>query len=288
MYVDGVLNEGSQTGTGPLNVNSTTNINIGKYNYGVSYFNGQLDEVRIYNTALTAAQISTLYNQSKYSQINAPQNDKYTDGLVGYWTFNGKDLTTTTATDVSGNGNHGTLTNSPVPTIGKVGQALNLPTTSDYVTAADSSSLDISTGVYTFSAWVKTSDLSNEMFVMGKDDLLGSGCGAYAMFIRTGYPVLFSSDYCNWGAASSTRIPSNTWVFLTMAFNGTTVSYYQNGVFTDSKTSDALTSATTGTFRLGNKLAGWGVNYTGSLDEVRLYNRVLSATEITALYRLGK
>ena len=68
---------------------------------------------------------------------------RYTDGLVGYWSFNGADMNWSTgqALDRSGNSNNGTTTNmstttSPVP--GKVGQALKFDGVDDYVSVPDS------------------------------------------------------------------------------------------------------------------------------------------------------
>ncbi|MDO8743098.1 MAG: hypothetical protein Q7J30_00870, partial [Candidatus Azambacteria bacterium] len=83
--------------------------------------------------------------------------------LVGYWTFNGKDtILNSTTTDMSGNGNDGTLgttasttadTSDPTPTGGVIGQALSFDGVDDYVSVADSSSLDITSAI-TLEAWV--------------------------------------------------------------------------------------------------------------------------------------
>ena len=59
--------------------------------------------------------------------VNAPKGFGLSTGLVGHWTFDGKNMggAGTTATDISGQGNHGTLTNGPVRAIGKIGQVLS-------------------------------------------------------------------------------------------------------------------------------------------------------------------
>ena len=57
--------------------------------------------------------------------INRPLYIGLTDGLVGYWSFNSADIAADTAYDRSGNANNGTLTNGPVRTEGKIGQALS-------------------------------------------------------------------------------------------------------------------------------------------------------------------
>src|SRR3989338_11448118 len=73
--------------------------------------------------------------------INRPLYIGLTDGLVGSWTFDGPDMAADTAFDKSGNANNGTLTNGPVRTEGKIGQALSFDGVDDGVQVIDSSSL---------------------------------------------------------------------------------------------------------------------------------------------------
>ena len=77
------------------------------------YFNGAIDDVGIWNTALDADAISAIYNSG--TPINLTSNsgnyDEYTDNLIGYYRFS--EGSGTTATDASGNGHHGTLYNGP-------------------------------------------------------------------------------------------------------------------------------------------------------------------------------
>ncbi|MBM2845272.1 MAG: pyrrolo-quinoline quinone [Bacteroidetes bacterium] len=62
MYVNGVLNNGTLSGTVPASqINSTVNVNIGR-RVGGYYFNGLIDEVRVYNRALTPPEIQTDMN----------------------------------------------------------------------------------------------------------------------------------------------------------------------------------------------------------------------------------
>jgi hypothetical protein len=56
--------------------------------------------------------------------VNAPRPIGLTNGLVGWWTFDGKDISGVQTYDGSGNGNRGILTSGPVQTIGKIGQGL--------------------------------------------------------------------------------------------------------------------------------------------------------------------
>ena len=62
VYVNGVLNDGTLSGQIPATqLNAAVNVNIGRRTGGY-YFNGIIDEVRIYNRALSAAEIQTDMN----------------------------------------------------------------------------------------------------------------------------------------------------------------------------------------------------------------------------------
>jgi hypothetical protein len=82
--------------------------------------------------------------------VNAPKSLGLTNSLVGWWTFDGKDMAGTApatpyAMDKSGNGNRGTLTNGLLKAVGKFGQGLQLDGVDDYVTIPDNDNLDSAT-----------------------------------------------------------------------------------------------------------------------------------------------
>src|SRR3989338_2534619 len=89
-------------------------------------FQGYLDDVRVYNRALSGDEIKRLYKIGATLKINTSiNNDSLTRELVGYWSFDGKDMAGVTAYDRSGNANNGTLTNGPTRAQGKIGQGLD-------------------------------------------------------------------------------------------------------------------------------------------------------------------
>ncbi len=107
LYVDGV-NQASATWVGtPQPVTTTTNLLLGSYPYPGSFFNGTMDEVRIWKRALCQDEIQAHIN----CELTGPQN-----GLITYYKFNqgvagANNPGVSTATDYSGNGNAGTLQN---------------------------------------------------------------------------------------------------------------------------------------------------------------------------------
>ena len=100
-----------------------------------------------------------------------------------------------------------------------------------------------------------------------------------------------------WTAGGSNVYSSNnynpdsyygTWRHYAWVADGSKINNYRNGIFTisDNKTPGNVMSATASSMFIG---AGYGASnkMTGQIDDLRLYNRALSATEILALYNLG-
>ncbi|MDP6401252.1 MAG: lectin-like protein, partial [Candidatus Marinimicrobia bacterium] len=100
IYINGSLEDTESASSHTLN-SQTSVVAIGaKYNNGAeNYFNGQVDEVAFWDVALTADEITALYNSGNYSESSSD--------LQGYWNFN--EGTGTTLTDQTSNGNNGTI-----------------------------------------------------------------------------------------------------------------------------------------------------------------------------------
>ena len=75
-----------------------------------------------------------------------------------------------------------------------------------------------------------------------------------------------------------TSLPLNTWSHLATTYDGTTLRLYVNGALAGSSTIAGSIPASTGPLRLGGN-AIWGEWFSGEIDDVRVYNRALSATE---------
>lgn len=104
-YVDGVLT-GSVTGSAPLNTGAAS-VHVGSHPALLAFFNGDIDEVRVWNRALCLPEIQN----NMTGELMLPQS-----GLVAYYRLNQGDpgnnnSTVTSATDSSGNGMDGVLTN---------------------------------------------------------------------------------------------------------------------------------------------------------------------------------
>jgi hypothetical protein len=80
--------------------------------------------------------------------------------------------------------------------------------------------------------------------------------------------------------AVGTAMAANTWVHVAMTYDGTTLRFYRNGTQVATAAASGAVSATTGALRIGGN-SPWGDYFSGMIDEVRVYNRVLTAAEIT-------
>ena len=135
LYVDGVL-KANVTAT---NAGSVSAVDIGcGQGCSTQTFPGKIDDVRIYNRALSAQEVKRLYNMGGTLHVGASQNQKLTNGLVGLWSFDQADTAANTTYrtfyDRSGSGNNasaGTATGSKA-TMGKIGQGLNFDGITNY------------------------------------------------------------------------------------------------------------------------------------------------------------
>jgi hypothetical protein len=198
-------------------------------------------------------------------------------GLVAGYTFD--ENSGAVAGDVSGNGNQGAIS-GPTWTTGKYGSALRFNGTNALVTIADSASLDV-TNKFTIEAWVNPSASSAWRTVVMKEAPSGL---AYALYSHNSgnrpaaYVRIGTSDTSLNGSAA---LALNTWSHLAMTYDGASIRLYINGVLRGTRSAAGSAAVSTGPLTIGGN-AVWGEYFAGSIDEARLYNRVLTAAEITS------
>jgi len=213
------------------------------------------------------------YNQS------AEGSATFQSDLVAYWKFD--EGTGITASDSSGNGNHGTLVNGPQWSTGIAGKALYFNGSNNNVLVPDSNSLDL-TGPYTLSAWVNPAtpfaDFRSILVKNYRYYLYSSVVG----YCGDGTPLGGFSGVDNNIVCDSISIPANTWTNISLAYDGLTLTLYRNGVSVASSTASEQISPTPGTLQIG--ASEYGEFFKGLIDEVRVYNRALTSSEIQSIY----
>src|SRR5467141_1787422 len=281
-YVNGNLDAtfGAAADANPFR-SGTDTVRIGGQNRGAAsrVLNGVIDEVRMYNQALTPAQIQ--------GDMNAPIGKT----ALPTATYGFNEGSGNTTADASGNANVGTLSGPSWTTAGRYGYALSFNGTNAYVEAANSNSLNPGTAA-TFSAWVnvlaananissvinKWSQTSDDEYLFGLDS---SNRLTFA-WQTTGGNVWGRPSYNI--VSGNVQVPLGTWTYITVVRNGPAISFYVNGNLdaTFSAAADANPFQNgINTLRIGGQNRGGMTRVlNGTIDEVRMYNQALTPTQI--------
>ncbi len=266
-YIDGVnIISVDDTRTGNFNPSSFVQLVIGG-GYNLTTFEGQLDDFRIYNRALSGNEASQLYS--------------WAPGPVGYWNLD--DGTGTSALDISGNSSTGTLTNGPTWTNGKVGKGVNFDGSDDYISIGDVSALNTS-GSVSASAWIYLNNTTGVKSIGGR---WGTGASdhSYKIAVLSGK---FYIDVSGTGSGdnyrqSNTTLSTGTWYHVEGVYtagSSATLDVYvngklDNGTLTGTVPSSLFTGASTA--RIGTDTTNY---FNGVIDEFRVYNYARSQKQI--------
>jgi parallel beta-helix repeat protein len=258
---------------------STSPLLVAENHTGTTYDQGMLDYSTEYYWQIVAKDNHGAFNESAvWSFVTASGSD-----LAAEWHLD--DGNGTTAVDTSGNGNDGTLVNNPAWVDGKIGKALRFDGTNDYVHCGQDSSLKI-TDAITVEAWVNWTGAGNPYFVTKSG---GPGQRSYDLSGNEDGTVEFrvGGADCNTMKSSGTiTIPAGEWVHLAGTYEPSSyVRLFVDGAL--AKENIVSIPASQGDnglpwyigAREGNQ--GW---LKGTIDEVKIYNRALSADEIRADY----
>jgi chitodextrinase len=181
--------------------------------------------------------------------------------------------------DSSGNGNNGTLSNTSW-TGGKNGKALSFNGTSSMVTIPSSASLSPQTGV-TVEAWVRpaTTISSWRAIAVKEQSTSALSYGLYAGSDSGPAALVYTSAEKNAKAAST--LPQKTWTYIAAVYSGSTLSMFVNGSQVAQSTVSGSVTETSGALRLGGDTI-WNEWFQGKIDDLRVYNRPLSASEVSS------
>ncbi len=227
-----------------------------------------LDDVRLYRRVLLANEIKRLYTNT---------------GLVAYWKLD--ELSVRAALDSSGNGHNGLLVNGPSWGDGKFNRGLVFDGMDDYMDVGHSGGLNFGTGDFSIAFWIKASYGGFHNIVRKG---YGSGKSHFAVALRTngilqtelddGTQIVVSND-------DGTVIDDDRWHHVVVNFD-------RDGLMTryiDGKPDgSAVNIAGIGNINSPANLfiSGQSDYSNGTLDDIRLYNRVLTISEVQDIYQL--
>jgi hypothetical protein len=194
-------------------------------------------------------------------------------GLVGYYALDTG--TGTVAIDDSANANHAALSGGAGWTAGKIGGATTFNGSTQYANLGNPANLQFTQG--TVSVWVKTTDAISTKIAVSKENVFSLG-------IKADRATLYDWTTASYCTDTSFTVTDGAWHLLTMTLqngvsNGTQL--YVDGQLAKSCTLTAVNQTKPVYISATNDTQDF---FSGSLDEIKLYNRHFSAPEVSAEY----
>ncbi len=233
--------------------------------------------------------VNTTHSDADSDNTTALLN--WNNSLVGWWRMN-EASGGTLVQDFSGYGNNGTWSGNTTSNVtsGQFGNALSFDGVNDYVNAGNDNSISNLSENFSVLVWFKLYSLPEAgqyPHIVSQRDLSSS---TWNIIVHSDFNgnLSFSVPYSTTAANGRIITPIlNTWYHLSVVIQTKVIYMYINGV------EQSYVSRTTGVgtrtlnssipIGIGNRIGG-GRDVNGSIDEVRIYNRALSANEISASY----
>lgn len=309
LYVDGILIK-SATKTGAIGY-SAMGLYFGQSGYSGApiYFSGVIDSVRIYSRVMTATEVLSDYNigsiefqlrggnstnpddgtwsswttttneTAMYSFDNAHLYNATISGLISYWPMD--ETTGTSLEDVTGSSD-GTATGTTVSS-GKYSNNRTFNGTSDYLTMPNIiPTTNMSVGMWIYpTSWNSLAILASTRGNTGMDGffLLVSGGTLF-------YDFGDGTSNNRWDTGY--QPPANTWTYLVATRDSSGRYLYVNGKLQNSTTAAGGPLTSTASLRFGaDSKSSILYFYTGKMDEIQVYNRAISVSEVRAHYLQG-
>jgi hypothetical protein len=233
--------------------------------------------VRAYNVAGNSGYSNTVVTSTQGGTPTYRDN-VLADAPVSYWRLG--ESSGTAAADLMGR-NPGTYTGGF--TLGQAGAlpgdpntAVLLNGTTGYVQAPNSTSLGLADGPLTLEAWVRRNSVNRN------DIIIHKGTGAYQMLLTSGNRLALAKANTATIVQSTRTVTDTAWHHVVATKNGAVSKLYIDGVdVTGTITNQTLINATSSALRLGTDSGTW---MSGVLDEVAIYNKVLTPQRISAHY----
>jgi hypothetical protein len=313
LYIDGVEQSAtSTTYTGP----DPTHAHGLKIGYAGSYFNGSIAQFAVYSDLKDSSFITSKFNQGINSDLSSDSN------LIAYYKMDntstiidlvGSNNGTVTGTTLN-TGNNGTVAGSPdsitireainsnkdglgFPLKNPTGNVLRLNGSSEYLELPVSKGLQ-SQSALTLEAWIKCNPKSTAGAIIAKDDTTNRVFNLTVLESSSGSANKVIFNIYSGGSAQSVTstsvVADGNWHHIAGTFEPSTKQViYVDGVAETTDTSsipssiDLSTDEANTPIRIGN-FENDALYFEGLLDEVKLYNKALSASEILKNYKHQK
>jgi hypothetical protein len=195
------------------------------------------------------------------------------EGLVAHWKFD--DGSGGTATDSAGT-NNGTLNGNPTWTAGRIDGALSFDGTGDYVSLAPISVLTGDT--VTAQAWIRVSDLTGSNPILTQNIFSMTKDGYYFQVSGSRPTFYVINGFTSAQAISPEIINADQWYHVAGTNDGSNLKLYVDGLLKSSVSSTGFTGVNNNAYIGSDSISG--LYYTGLIDDVRIYNRAVSESEL--------
>ncbi len=210
-----------------------------------------------------------------YEYGSSPVGASLADGLVAYWPFDGD------ARDASGNGNDGTVNGATLTSDrnGAANGAYHFDG-NDTIKVADSESIRSPNKAVSIAVWLKPENISDWVMVCSKGTSWSTPC-QYGLGIWDSEGVEIGSGY---SVACPIMLQTSQWQHLVVTRDETTMKVYLNGVEIGDNASGSSFKQNQEDFLIGCDQYDAAEYYDGDLDDLAIWNRALTASEVAQLY----
>jgi hypothetical protein len=227
---------------------------------------------------LTAVARDAAGNSTTSASVAVTVDNSVPTGPVPVAAYSFENGSGSTLTDVTGKGHTGTIREAAWTTTGRTGGALSFDGVNDWVTIDDALDLRF-TNAMTLEAWVRPTANDNWRTAVIKERPGDLSYALYSSGIARPSVHISTSTGAAGSATGPTAPALNTWTHLAATYNGSTVRLYVNGVQVATGNRSGTLFSSTGAVRIGGNSI-WGEWFAGQIDDVRIYNTVLTAAQI--------
>ena len=219
-------------------------------------------------------------NISKLDCVTPPSD------MVAWWPLD--EISGSTSIDLAGFNNSGTHINGPVPATAKVLGGLEFDGINNYVEVLDHAELSFGTGDFSFDAWIQTTDSAGAKDLVDKRTS-STGFIGYSFFVNDGKLSLQMADGSFTNYVSSVFVADGKWHHIAITVSRADakgILFYLDGVDTQlgDPTLHPGSLNNNGPLRIGSQSFSLAYQFKGILDEIELFNRVLTKEEIVSIY----
>ena len=295
LYVNGVLVNSVNPDCGPMNSEPDTQVNIGCQSCGatatVDPFQGQIDEVEVFDLALDQSQIQDINNGASAGKCK-PCYAFDSSGLLGWWNGDAN------SNDTSGFGYDGTWDASPAYAFGKVGQSFSFNGTNAAVVAPPSSVPVMNQVPLTVDAWVRpalrTDGTIADFYPNNavSNDTPGSAGHGFGVNVLSDGSEMTVEYQDGFRVIPDVSFNADQWYHIAIVYTNGNVKSYVDGLLVDDFDYGQGEFDSTSPVSIGkhnDDVGTYGTRrfFKGLIDEVEIFNRELSQPEIQSIVAAG-